>query len=136
MGGHVAERLIIGKDNVTSGCSGDLQGATQLAQGAVRYYGMFGDNVSYISKNKNETSDDYNSMVDKEVQKILDESFERVTQLLMQKDKQLKELSKQLYLNDYLDADQMERIISGRPMDPEKTKNVRTWDSEEYLIKF
>jgi hypothetical protein len=30
----------------------------------------------------------------------------------------------------------MERIISGRPMDPEKTKNVRTWDSEEYLIKF
>lgn len=75
-------------------------------------------------------------MVDKEVQKILDESFERVTKLLMQKDKQLKELSKQLYLNDYLDADEMDRIISGRPLDPDVTKNVRKWDSEEYLIKF
>ena len=36
MGGHVAEKLIIGASKVTSGCSGDLQGATQLAYSAVR----------------------------------------------------------------------------------------------------
>jgi len=28
MGGHVAEKLFIGEDKITSGCSGDLQGAT------------------------------------------------------------------------------------------------------------
>ena len=28
MGGHVAEKLIIGDNKVTSGCGGDLQGAT------------------------------------------------------------------------------------------------------------
>lgn len=52
MGGHVAEKLIIGKENVTSGCSSDLQGATQLATGAARHFGMFGDNVSFISRDK------------------------------------------------------------------------------------
>lgn len=136
MGGHVAELLIIGKDNVTSGCGGDLQGATQMATQAVRYYGMFGDNVGYISRSKSDTSDTHNAVVDNEVQKILDESSERVRNLLMSKDKELRELSKYLFQNDYLDADEMDRIISGKGLDPEKSHKVRDWKDEEYLIKF
>jgi len=64
MGGHVAEKLIIGKDEISSGCGSDLQGATQMASRAVRYFGMFGDTVSYISKNKDETSDKHNGEID------------------------------------------------------------------------
>ena len=55
---------------------------------------MFGDEVSYISKNKTDTSDEHNYEGDKAVQKILDESFERVKILLTEKDKELRELSK------------------------------------------
>lgn len=75
MGGHVAEKLIIGDENVTSGCSSDLQVATQMAMGAVRHYGMFGDNVSFISRKKDDSSDQRNAEIDKEVQTILDDSF-------------------------------------------------------------
>ena len=32
MGGHVAEKFIIGKENISSGCGSDLQVATQMAQ--------------------------------------------------------------------------------------------------------
>lgn len=32
MGGHVAEKLVIGKNEITSGVSADLSGATQMAQ--------------------------------------------------------------------------------------------------------
>lgn len=31
MGGHIAEKLFIGDRNITSGCGGDLQGATNIA---------------------------------------------------------------------------------------------------------
>jgi len=31
MGGHVAEKLIIGNEKISSGCGSDLQGCTQLA---------------------------------------------------------------------------------------------------------
>lgn len=65
-----------------------------MASRAVRYFGMFGDSVSYISKNKDETSDKHNGEVDIKIQEILDDSFERVKNLLQSKDKELRELSK------------------------------------------
>jgi len=40
-------------------------------------------------------------------------------------------------MHDYLDADEMDRIISGKGLDTEKTKKVREWDKEkngDYLI--
>lgn len=136
LGGHVAEKLVIGREKISSGCSSDLEGATKYATAAVSHWGMYGDNVSFISKDKTKTSDVLNSKIDQEVQTILDESFERVKDILTTHDKQLRELAKQLYLHDYLDADEMDRIISGRGLDPEKTKKVRDWEKEDYLIKF
>jgi len=38
-------------------------------------------------------------------------------------------------LHDYLDADQMDRIISGRAL-KDDDKKVRDWKDKEYLIKF
>ena len=49
MGGHVAEKLVIGNDKISSGCGSDLQSATGLAIHAVRECGMFGDLVGYNS---------------------------------------------------------------------------------------
>jgi ATP-dependent Zn protease len=76
MGGHVAEKMIIGSGKVTSGCGGDLQGATDLAYRAVRMFGMFGDEgAGYISAEQDQTSEKYNAMVDKHVKEILDVSI-------------------------------------------------------------
>ena len=55
---------------------------------------MFGDDVSFISRDNDNTSDDLNGQIDSAVQKILDESFARVSKLLTTKDKELRELSK------------------------------------------
>lgn len=49
MGGHVAEKLLLGEKEVTSGCGSDLQAATNMAYRAVRNYGMFGEDAGYMS---------------------------------------------------------------------------------------
>jgi ATP-dependent Zn protease len=72
---------------------------------------MFGEEIGYNSTQAKESSDAYNADVDRVVKKILDESFERVSLLLTKKDKELRRLSKYLYQHDYLDSDEMERII-------------------------
>jgi ATP-dependent metalloprotease len=67
MGGHIAEKLIIGSNKVSSGCGSDLQGATKMAYGAVRKTGMFGELTStgFISSSSDDTSEKYNAEVDK-----------------------------------------------------------------------
>ena len=82
MGGHVAERMFLGQKAVTSGCGSDLKGATDIAYRAVRRFGMFGDTAGYISSGKDDNSEEYNSMIDDEVKRILDESYARVYDLL------------------------------------------------------
>ena len=74
MGGHVAEKLVIGNEKISSGCGSDLQGATNYATQAVRQYGMFGDMIGYNSTDKQQTSEEYNAEVDKAVKRILDVS--------------------------------------------------------------
>lgn len=133
MGGHVAERIFLGKDSITSGCGSDLKGATNIAYQAVRRFGMFGEEVGYLSTDKDENSEKYNSLVDSAVKKILDESYDRVVKLLQSKEREIRELSKNLYWYDYLDAEEMENIIKGKKIAKEK---VRDWEGEQYILKF
>ena len=79
MGGHTADELIYGQDNVTAGCSSDLNKATAVAQAMVKKLGMYGDQVGYIyvEDNKpyweedNKVSEKYKSQIDMTVTKIL-----------------------------------------------------------------
>mmetsp|Transcript_35788 Transcript_35788/g.54844 ORF Transcript_35788/g.54844 Transcript_35788/m.54844 type:complete len:83 (+) Transcript_35788:883-1131(+) len=82
MGGHVAEKLFIGERDVTTGCSADLQAATNMAYAAVMAYGMFGEDVGYISSSYEDLSEDMKAKIDQTVKKILKESEARVTVLL------------------------------------------------------
>ena len=56
MGGHVAEKLFLGGEQITTGCSSDLQNATNLAQQAVRRYGMFGAEAGFMSTDTKDVS--------------------------------------------------------------------------------
>lgn len=58
-----------------------------MAYFAVRKAGMFGEDASWISSEKDDTSEEYNARVDKTVKKILDESYDRVEKLLLSREK-------------------------------------------------
>ena len=71
MGGHVAEKLFIGKSSVTAGCSGDLKSATEVAYRAVTRFGMFGEDHGYMSSSEGDLSEEMRGKVDKKVREIL-----------------------------------------------------------------
>lgn len=108
MGGLVAERIFLGPKSVTAGCSSDLKGATDIAYWAVRRFGMFGGSAGYISSDKDDNSEEYNAMIDAEVKRILDESYNRVVKMIQDKEKHMRDLSKNLYWFDYLNAEEMD----------------------------
>ena len=114
---------------------------------------MFGDLASYASTDFDQSSDEYNAKVDRAVKKILDvsgvyldkihitdwlsmfsiqESYERVVNVLQTKDKELRRLSKALYEQDYLNAEEIDKVIRNVGLGKEKEENkVRTWDKED-----
>ena len=141
MGGLVAEQIIhdeagSGRHNgISSECGKDLSKATDMARRSVREFGMFGeDGSSFISSQKDDTSEEYNAIIDHKVKEILDESYERVTKLLLSKRKDIILISKNLFWYDYLDEDDIKRLMKGKKID---RSHVREWEEKDkYLIKF
>ena len=74
-------------------------------------------------------------MIDEKVQQILDESKKRVTTLLTKHEKQIREISINLYKYDYLNKEEIETVMQGKKLDKSL---VREFDSrvEDYAIKF
>ena len=60
----MAEKLFIGEKKITTGCSGDLQGASDIAYQAVMRFGMFGEDVGYMSNDIKNLSEDARAKVD------------------------------------------------------------------------
>ncbi|KAL4460263.1 hypothetical protein ABPG74_000014 [Tetrahymena malaccensis] len=118
MGGRVAEEIYYGNQEITTGCINDLQRATEMAYAYVRELGM-DENLTLISQtNGIKTSNKYNYILDKEVQKILKESYERVKRLLKQNEQQLQNLAKELMEHETLDAQQVKDIVfNGRKIE-------------------
>lgn len=69
-GGRIAEELIYGNEDITTGCSSDLNRATDIAYQYVRRFGM-SESKFMLSANRDELSEDFNFQIDKEVQRIL-----------------------------------------------------------------
>ena len=67
----MAEKLFIGDHKITTGCSSDLQGATDIAYKAVMRFGMFGEDVGYMSSDIKNLSEDARAKVDARVKSIL-----------------------------------------------------------------
>lgn len=82
LGGRASEEVFLGYDQVSTGCSSDLDKATNVAYQYVRSLAM-NDDVSLISSDKKNLSDQFNFKIDMEVQNILKKSMEKVKQELL-----------------------------------------------------
>ncbi|EGO56924.1 hypothetical protein NEUTE1DRAFT_84499 [Neurospora tetrasperma FGSC 2508] len=117
MGGKVAEEIVYGNELVTSGVSADLDMATRTAWQMVAQLGMsekLGP-VEYLRK-YNQLSSETRAMVESEVKRVLDESYERARNLLTSKRNELDYLAKALVEYETLDKKEVERVIRGEKL--------------------
>lgn len=121
MGGKIAEEMIHGPDNVTSGCSSDLANATGVARAMVTSYGM-SDLIGPVR-----LSDDWESwspkirdMADNEVRDFLIASENRTRKMLLEKQVELRRLAEGLLEYETLNREEIEKVVRGDPLSKEK----------------
>ncbi|GFH44062.1 ATP-dependent metalloprotease [Chaetoceros tenuissimus] len=117
MGGRVAEELIFGPENVTSGASSDIMNATRTARAMVTKYG-FSDKVGIVFHGGNtgeeSASGATRAMIDSEVQKLTQDSYQRAKDLLMKYSKEHHLLAETLLEYETLTGDEVRDIIHKR----------------------
>lgn len=122
MGGKIAEELIYGKENTTSGCGSDLQSATNTARAMVTQYGM-SDHVGPVNlaDNWESWSDKIRSVADNEVMKTLKDSEDRTRKTLTDKLSELHRLAQGLVEYETLDHIEIQKVCNGEPINKLKS---------------
>jgi cell division protease FtsH len=127
MGGKVAEELIFGEDNVTSGASSDIQQVTNIARAMVTQFGMSEKlgNINYSTEqqtylgaqgNGTSASPDMQAMIDEEVRMLVDEGYATAVSILTKKKRDLKRLAEGLLEYETLTGDEITKVIAGKPL--------------------
>eukprot|EP01039_Chlorochromonas_danica_P006181 gene6181-6816_t len=117
MGGRVAEELIFGKDNVTSGASNDIMQASRLARAMVTKYGL-SDKVGVVFYDeKTAASAASQGEIDKEVKDLLTASYDRAKVVLSEHRNELDLIAKALMEYESLSGSDIVEIMEGRPID-------------------
>ena len=134
MAGRVAEELIFGKENVTSGASQDIVMATQRARSMVMEWGMSDlGPITYGDANRGEhafyksISEQTAREVDLEVKKIIAEAEVTARKILTEKREELDKIANALLKHETLTGDELKAVLEDN-FDPDKNdtkKKVR-----------
>ena len=124
MGGKVAEELIFGPENVTSGASSDIQQITKIARAMVTQFGMsdtlgnidfINEQQSYLgpSSNNIQAGPETQEKIDMEIRKIVDEGYDKAKQILTKNKKKLDNLALGLLEYETLTGDEIKKVMNG-----------------------
>jgi cell division protease FtsH len=127
MGGRVAEELTFGKENITSGASGDIEQATKMARAMVTRLGYsdtlglvaYGENQEEVflgmsvSKQQN-ISESTAQKIDAEVRRLIDEGYHTARQILTEKHDAFVALAEALLEYETLTGDEIKDLMAGK----------------------
>jgi cell division protease FtsH len=131
LGGRLAEELTNG--GMTTGAGNDLERSTELARKMVCEWGMsdfmgpltFGKKEEQIFLGREiaqhqDYSEDTAIRIDQEIKRIVTGNYDRAKGVLQQHRVALERIAEELLGREVLDADQVQRIVAGRPLDEPK----------------
>ncbi|MFN7621338.1 MAG: ATP-dependent zinc metalloprotease FtsH [bacterium] len=123
-GGRVAEELIFGKENITSGASSDIQQASKLARRMVTQWG-FSDVLGTVAYGENEqevflghsvarsqnVSEETARIIDSEVKRLVTEGWDEARQILTDKAADLETLAQALLEYETLSGQEIRDLL-------------------------
>ena len=128
MGGRVAEELIFGLENVTSGASSDIQQATRLARAMVTQWGYsdklgkvaYGDNqeevfLGHSVARQQNVSEETARIIDAEVRRFVEDGFNEARRILTERADDLETLAKGLIEYETLSGEEIKNLLAGKP---------------------
>ena len=136
-GGRVAEELIFGKSNITSGASNDILQATQKARSMVVEWGMserlgplrYSENEEDVFLGRSVTqrksmSDETAKLIDQEIRGFIDEAEGHARKILKKYIKHLHSLAKALLEFETLSGDEVNELIKKGKIKSNKHDNI------------
>ncbi|MBT8050980.1 MAG: ATP-dependent zinc metalloprotease FtsH [Xanthomonadales bacterium] len=130
-GGRVAEELIFGAENVTTGASNDIERATAIARNMVTKWGLteklgpltYSEDEDEVFLGRSVTqhkhvSDDTARQIDLEVREIIESAHNNAKQLLEANNEKLHLMAEALMRYETIDTPQIDQIMEGQEPDP------------------
>ncbi|RXN35313.1 ATP-dependent zinc metalloprotease YME1L1-like protein [Labeo rohita] len=116
MGGRVAEELIFGSENITTGASSDFDSATKIAKMMVTRFGMSEKLGVMTYADLTKQSPETQAAIEHEVRILLRDSYERAKALLKSRAKEHKSLAEALLRYETLDAKEIQLVLEGKTL--------------------
>ncbi|MEC9027705.1 MAG: cell division protein FtsH, partial [Cyanobacteriota bacterium] len=127
LGGRVAEEIVYGEDEVTTGASNDLQQVAQVARQMVTRFGM-SDKLGPVALGRSQGgmflgrdiaserdfSEDTAAIIDAEVSDLVDVAYKRATKVLIENRSVLDELADLLVEKETIDAQDLQDLLIRR----------------------
>ena len=130
-GGRVAEELVFGIENVTTGASNDIERATSIARNIVTRWGLsealgpmtYSEAEEEVFLGRSVTqhkhvSDDTALKIDEEIRNIIETAHETATDLVVANRDKLELMTEALMKYETIDASQIDQIMEGNVPDP------------------
>ncbi len=143
-GGRMAEELIFGKEQVTTGASSDIQKATEISRRMVTEFG-FSDKLGRIRYNQNQDevflgysvgqqkniSEATSSLIDEEVRRLINEAEEKAREILTKFSKQLEDITQGLLEFETLSGEEVIALTKGVAVKETRAKNKEFFENKE-----
>ena len=124
LGGRVAEEIVYGEDEVTTGASNDLQQVARVARQMVTRFGM-SDRLGPVALGRSQGgmflgrdiaaerdfSEDTAAAIDEEVSDLVAVAYKRATSVLVDNRSVLDELAEMLVEKETVDADDLQELL-------------------------
>ncbi len=128
-GGRVAEEIIYGAENVTTGAGNDIQQATDLVRRAITEWGM-SEELGAIRFNENQEeiflghsvarqqgiSEETAKRIDAEIARVLKEAEDRARSVLLEHREELEKLARGLLEYETLNAEEVQAVLRGESL--------------------